>query len=411
MPTLRIKYRTFDGFERTLKTQAAHFSSLHPGVKFDFSHAGPEDLYREMVVQEGVKTGDFDLMLLQSDWLPELMAKSGLICLEEFLASAPPEDWPSAWSESLLGLQRDSYGKVYALPYHDGPAVMHYRTDLFGNLAEQALFKRQFGRELRVPETWSDLVEVAKFFTRPPERLYGVIIAGENDGHNTVYDFYLQLWSRGGTLLGPGGQPQFDSGIGQEALQFYVDLVTRMNVTAPQTLGYDSVKAGEAYARGEGAMMLNWMGFMAVAESPPSAVIGKTRVTGLPRGDGPQGKKTSLVTYWLLAICSGSKQPDLAWAFLQETASSEMDRVTATQGGVGVRTSTWNDPALRTRYQYYQVMEEIHAIAQFLPAIPTYPLLNDIINRMSWDAVQQQKTVAGALRDAAEEWRQVLKTD
>ncbi|MBC8075995.1 MAG: extracellular solute-binding protein, partial [Chloroflexales bacterium] len=148
MPTLNIKYRTFDGFERALATQTAHFAALRPDVRFALSHAGPEDLYAEMVEGGGASAGGYDLMLALTDWLPELIRRSALRPIDDFLASAPPEGWPDGWSDSMLGLQRDARGSVYGLPYHDGPEIFHYRTDLFESPHEQAHFAQQFGRPL-----------------------------------------------------------------------------------------------------------------------------------------------------------------------------------------------------------------------------------------------------------------------
>jgi hypothetical protein len=53
MRTLSIKYRSFDGFERAVSQQIAHFTSLHPDVTITSSHAGPEELYAEMVANGG----------------------------------------------------------------------------------------------------------------------------------------------------------------------------------------------------------------------------------------------------------------------------------------------------------------------------------------------------------------------
>ncbi|MFO7167830.1 MAG: extracellular solute-binding protein [Chloroflexota bacterium] len=408
MPTLKIKYRSFDGFERALETQTRHFASLHPGVQFEMSHAGPEELYAEMVEGGGATSGDYDILLALTDWLPDLMRRGGLLRLDEYLAADPPQDWPHGWAESVLGLQRDAAGHVYGLPYHDGPEIFHYRTDLFEDPAEQRRYERLYGRPLRVPETWSEFLDVARFFTRPGDGLYGTVVAGLNDGHNTVYDFMIHLWSRGGRLLDERLRPAFHGPAGQEALQFYVDLVTKHGVCPPRTLEYDSVQAGVAYAAGEGATMLNWSGFMAVAQLPPSVIIGKTRCAPIPRGDGPQGRHASLNVYWVLGICAGSRQPDLAYQFLKETASPAMDKVTSLSGGTGVRLSTWNDPEIRAQFQYYEVIEEVHRGADTLPAIPEYPALNEVFNRMSWDAVQGRKSVPDALRDAAAECEEIL---
>src|SRR5215213_9594658 len=270
MPTLKIKYRTFDGFERAIA-----------------AHGGATD-------------GRYDVMLALTDWLPDLIRRQGLRPIDEYLANDSPAGWPGGWSDSVLGLQRDAQGATYGLPYHDGPEIFHYRTDLFGDPAEQARFERQHGYPLRAPATWSEFLDMARSSTRPGEQLYGTVVAGLNDGHNNVYDFLIHLWSRGGRLLDEQLRPAFDSRSGHAALQFYVDLLTKHSVTPPRTLEHDSVAAGEAYAAGAGAMMLNWSGFMAVAQLPPSTIIGKTRCTRIPRGEGPGGRHASLNVYWVL---------------------------------------------------------------------------------------------------------------
>src|SRR5215831_4285555 len=119
MPTLHVKYRTFDGFERALSAQTAHFAAQHPDVRFELSHGGPEELYAEMVEQGGTSSGRYDLMLALTDWLPDLMRRGGLRPIDDYLAADPPEGWSSGWSGSVLGLQRDADGKSYGLPYHD----------------------------------------------------------------------------------------------------------------------------------------------------------------------------------------------------------------------------------------------------------------------------------------------------
>ena len=105
-------------------------------------------------------------------------------------------------------MQRDAKGSVYGLPYHDGPEIFHYRTDLFGDPAEQQRVpSSSTAMRLRPPDTWDEFLDMARFFTRPDDGLYGTVVAGLNDGHNNVYDFLIHLWSRGGRLLDEQMQP------------------------------------------------------------------------------------------------------------------------------------------------------------------------------------------------------------
>jgi multiple sugar transport system substrate-binding protein len=117
--------------------------------------------------------------------------------LAPLIKANPPQDYPEGWTPSLLHFQLFD-GHIIGLPYHDGPACFIYRKDLFADPAEQATYRAQTGASLQVPTTWPEFQQVARFFTRPQDNLYGTVFAAYPDGHNTVYDFCLQLWTRGG---------------------------------------------------------------------------------------------------------------------------------------------------------------------------------------------------------------------
>jgi len=63
-------------------------------------------------------------------------------------------------------------GKTYCIPIFWNSHGLFYRKDLFEDPTEKANFKAKYGYELRVPRTFDELVDVAEFFTRPPN-LYG----------------------------------------------------------------------------------------------------------------------------------------------------------------------------------------------------------------------------------------------
>ena len=72
---------------------------------------------------------------------------------------------------------------------------MMYRKDLFEDPKEKAAFKAKYGRELEVPQTYSDAKQVAEFFTRPDQGLFGW---GQMGGR--PYDFAT---SASNPFLGP----------------------------------------------------------------------------------------------------------------------------------------------------------------------------------------------------------------
>jgi maltose-binding protein MalE len=63
---------------------------------------------------------------------------------------------------------------------------------------------------------------------------------------------------------------------------------------------------------------------------------------------------------------------------------------------------------VRAQFQYYEELEAVHQGSNTMPAIPEYPAINEVLSRMTWDAVQGRKSVADALRDAAVECQAIL---
>ena len=125
--TLRLAYRTFVGFERALTRQTQEFRKLHPDVEVELVPFDIPELHAEMVAGEGASSGEWDLFLCVTDWLPSLVAEGKLAELDAFLDAAPPDDWPEGWSDSLLQQVYDDRGRLFGIPYHDGPEMFMYR--------------------------------------------------------------------------------------------------------------------------------------------------------------------------------------------------------------------------------------------------------------------------------------------
>ncbi|WP_067935121.1 ABC transporter substrate-binding protein [Alicyclobacillus kakegawensis] len=377
---LRLLSRAFDGFERSFNEQIRTFKELHQDVEIEVDFIEISELERRVVYGED-RNVDYDVLLANTDWLPALVRDRKILCLDTYLKNVPERiGWPSGWSPSMLSLQTFDE-KTFGVPYHDGPQLFMYRKDLFFDSNERKKFKDVYGYDLSVPKTWSQFADIAKFFTRPEQGLWGTLLAGFPDSHNIVYDFLIQLWSRGGEFL-RDRKAAFNDEVGLEALKFYIDLAINDKVVPPNFRDLDSVASGEYFASGHVAMMWNWSGFAAVADSPTSKVKGQVACTHIPRGDGPHGKHVSLNVYWVLTIPSSARNPDASWQFIQHCMSPEMDKVTSMAGGNGTRLSTWRDSEVQAQYPYYKVIEDIHKEVRSTPSIPEYPLLADILNDM-----------------------------
>ncbi|WP_135304967.1 ABC transporter substrate-binding protein [Haloarcula amylovorans] len=383
MPTLRLVGRPFEGFENALQRQMDSFTATADAdVTFERDHRPLPEIHEELLATGDITDGSYDLFLCLSDWLP-MVADAGYVHpLEDHLADSPPDGWPDGWAESLRNLMAYE-GITYGVPYHDGPEIFHYREDLFESVAEQRAFREEYGRPLSVPRTWDEFLEVAEFFTRPEEGLWGTVVAAKPDGHNDVYDFCIQLWSRGGQLLDENGRPAFDSPEGRDALRYYHDLIHEHEVVPPESIEMESVETGQFYADGKAAMMWNWSGFGAMAEATDSAVFGRTNYGLIPRAETPAGEHTSLTVCYGLTVPKGSEHPDLAYDFIRHAASAENDKITTLEGASGTRFSTWRDAEVLRANSFYSIVEEVNTgPVNTLPRIPASLELNEILNEM-----------------------------
>ncbi len=341
------------------------------------------ELYEETLTHGGLANGKFDIAHINTDWIYEGYQTQAFEKLNDRIAENPPLDFPDGWSKSLLALQQFN-GDIVGLPFHDGPECLIYRKDLLENEIEKANFLSLYNKPLTVPKTWEDFYQVSRFFNRPKEGLYGSIFACYPDGHNAVFDFCLQLWTRGGSLMDEKGKVQLSSSAALEALDFYRKIVNDESTVHPKSGEFDSVAAGIAFSQGEAAMMINWFGFAAICEvDPNSKVKGKIDVDILPSTIN----SASLNVYWLYTIANGSKNKQVAYDFLRFVLMPENDKLLTLEGGIGCRISTWKDEEINKIIPYYHKLEALHEVANMLPQKKNWAEMVKVIDQMVNDAV------------------------
>ncbi|CAM3397604.1 extracellular solute-binding protein [Flavobacterium chungbukense] len=406
MEKIRIAVRKFDPFESTLRKLWDAFS-LQNNIKMEAEMVALElhDLYETTISDKGLKEGKWDIAHINTDWIFDAANENAVLNLFSLIGENPPENYPFGWHKSLLHLQKLSNG-IFGLPFHDGPECLIYRKDLFEDETEKENFKKQFGYELSTPKTWQEFSEIATFFNRPEQNLYGAVFANYPDGHNMVFDFCLQLWTRGGSLLNKKNQIDIHNEAAIKALDFYRKMVNDKNAVHPKSREFGSVEAGLAFAEGQAAMAINWFGFASMAEViEESKVKGKIDITSLP--SDPGHKTASLNVYWLYTIGSGSKHKKLAYDFLRFATTPESDKLLTTEGGIGCRKSTWKDAEINTLIPFYHKLEMLHENALTLPQTPIWPKVAELIDGVVLKAIETDISSAILLEETQKKIREL----
>ncbi|TDD97774.1 ABC transporter substrate-binding protein [Flavobacterium cellulosilyticum] len=387
MTKIRIAVRKFDPFESTLQKLWDLFCiEKNINVEAEMIPLELHDLYEQTITQSGLKKGIWDIAHLNTDWIFDAANEKAVLDLNPLISQNPPQDYPHGWHQSLLHLQQINNG-TYGLPFHDGPECLIYRKDLFENPIEKENFKKQYGYELHPPKTWEEFIEIATFFNRSEDNLHGAVFANYPDGHNMVFDFCLQLWTRGGSLLDSKNQIDINHTAAIEALDFYRQIVNNKNAVHPKSKEFGSVEAGMAFAKGEAAMAINWFGFASMCEViEDSKIKGKVDIAELPHHKNHQ--TASLNVYWLYTIGAGSKHQQLAYDFLRFATTAESDKLLTKEGGIGCRKSTWNDPEINKTIPFYHKLGMLHQTALTLPQIPIWPKVAELIDQMVLKAIE-----------------------
>lgn len=397
--SFRIAVRKFDPFESAIRKQWDAFEAIaRTGLVLQAEAFDLHPLTETLFDHEGLLRGDWDVAFINTDWVAAIHESRTVVDLAAFLTEHPPDDYPQGWMPSLLRLQEID-GSVLGVPYHDGPECLIYRKDLFPDPNEQSAYQERFGAPLCIPQTWQEFHQIARFFQRPEKGLYGTAFAAFPDGHNTVYDFLLQLWTRGGKLIDHSGQIRFDTSEAIEGLTFYRSILQDSSAVHPRCFEMDSVKSGLAFAAGEVAMMVSWFGFAAMSETiAESRVKGRVDIANIPHGR--IGSTTSLNIYWILSIASGSAHREIAYDFLRHCLTARMDKLLTLEGAIGCRKSTWNDVDVNWAVPFYNRLESLHTNTREIPRLAEWPRIASIIDELMLNVIQTDKPIDHLIREA-----------
>jgi multiple sugar transport system substrate-binding protein len=397
--TFRIAVRKFGPFETAIAKQWASFDvEARTGLTLEAIAMDLHPLEDALLTNNGMSNGEWDVCFIPTDWIAAMHQADAAVDLAPLLTAGPVPDFPTAWADSLLRLQRID-GAILGTPYHDGPECLIYRKDIFNDPMRKQAYLQQFKKPLTPPETWEEFHQIARFLNEPKQGLYGTVFAAFPDGHNSVYDFLLQLWTRGGELFEPTSNIRFQTAAAAEALTFYRMILNDRTAVHPRCNEFDSIKAGLAFSAGEAAMMVNWFGFATMAHtSDESKIKGCVDIASIPRGT--HGSPLSLNVYWILSIATGSPHREIAWRFLKHCLTPAMDKLTTTEGAIGCRKSTWSDKDVNRLIPFYHRMEGLHQVAREIPQLNKWPHIASIIDALMTTTINSNTPIKELLAEA-----------
>ena len=225
-------------------------------------HQIPWSSFQDQVFQEFGKTSTaFDIVVGDSQWLGRGATKGLYVELTNWLSTAADLKGLHPLALKYLAEYPGGSGRYYAAPAETDAMGWAYRKDWFNDPAEKVAFKKKYGKELAVPETWDDFKNIAEFFTRPAQKRYGNVLVTGRGYDDIVMGFEQILYAFGGAWGDPRTlkvHGMLDSADAVRALDFFKTLLK----SAPpggSKLGYG--EALEPFVNGSSAMLMNYFAF------------------------------------------------------------------------------------------------------------------------------------------------------
>ncbi len=305
----------------------------------------------------------------------------------------------------------ENSGNIYALPINQDCMGLVYRKDLFEDADEAAAFKRKYGYDLAVPRTYDQLRDIAEFFTRPKQRLYGIALYGSEDYdactsafNNIFWSFGGELWdARTGRIEGHVNSPQ-----AKKALEFYRTLFAfappgSQNAYVPEVNG--AIKAGEV------AMGLQWYYYfdeLAAGTSGTKHTLGFATLPGQKGADG-KFRRFVMVGGQGVSISRYSRHQDEAWKFLEWFMSQPQQWRWVGGGGKTGLAAILKDPKFLAATPANQSFPLSMSLTKDYWHLPTYPQLLQILQKYVHQAVTGKLSPEQALDRCAEEQQRILE--
>ena len=359
--TLRILHVT--GSRDQLLKAIELWKQYVPEINIELVTMGTEpDVYMKMMQEAVTKTGQYDIITIFSTWLGDAVESGLAKDLDGYYAKYDPGyTGPCAPIEPLGSYVTMYKGKRYAVDLDSDVFTLTYRKDLLNDPKYKEEFRSQYGQELKVPDTWEDVIKIAEFFTKlnlkSPRggRVWGAYFYAEPAfaAYITWTNIFLEA---GGILFDlETMDPKIDSPEGRYAFDIMLKLKPYM---PPEAISASWADLYDKYIHGETVLTAAWPSLTKMAISAPDSVVKTVTGTALMPGVMVNiGGKPTLVkaspnpVNWVGIVSNYSKYPEAAYLFLQFMTAPDIGLEVVLSGVILdlFRTCWFTDPVYRSK--------------------------------------------------------------
>jgi multiple sugar transport system substrate-binding protein len=383
------------------------------GIKVNIVQEPWGSFYDRFSTEMAAKGDAFDMVVGDSQWLGQGSTEGWYVNMTDFLVGEGIADTVTEATLTYYGEYPSASGQYWAFPTEGDANGWAYRKDLFEDPDEMAAFEGEYGYPLAVPETYEQFFDIANFFTRPDEGLYGVALYGSNGYDSMTMGAENVMFTYGGRWQNPETNEVLgivDSPENIAAVQMYRDLWE-----CCQTPGMASaffVEVNDAMISGQAVMGMNYFAFWPalVSEGTNPDYYDKMGFFSNPKGPGGDqaaglgGQGMSIVSYISPERQEAAK--DFIRWFAQEDVQAEWARL----GGYTCNANVLATEEFLNATPFNPAFAETMGFVIDFWNIPDYdPLLRSATVHLSEFIINGQGTAEEAMTAMAEEHDQILR--
>lgn len=384
------------------------------GIKVTVVQEPWGSFYDRAFTEFAAKGDSWDMIVGDSQWLGQAATQGHYVDMTEFLTSNGIDKTVTPATLTYYGEYPTGSKTYWAYPTEGDADGWAYRKDLFENPDEQAAFKAEYGYDLAVPKTWAELLDIAKFFTRPEANppLYGAAVYTQKDYDAITMGYENVMFSYGANWQNPETNEVLGIANSAEAiaaLEYYRELYS---CCSPPGLGNAFFQeTNDAFIGGQVAMSMNYFAFFpALASDAINPHAANTGYFANPAGPGGArhaalgGQGMSIISY-----ISPERQA-AAQEFIKWFAQEEIQMEWALYGGYTCNINVLASQEFLEVAPFNAAFAETMGMVKDFWNIPIFAQLLEVTQReLSGYIVGGEGTAEEALTRMAEEHDKILR--
>ena len=319
------------------------------------------------------KGASYDMVVGDSQWLGQGATQGHYVELTDVFNSELNGEALAPATVTAYAEYPKGSGDYWSYPLEGDACGWAYRKDLFENPTEMTNFKAKYGYDLAVPSTWAQLRDIAEFFTRPDQNLYGLSLYTQKEGDAITMGYENVLFSWGADWGDPAtykAEGTLNSPEAAEALEFYRELYK----FAPPGSSNDFWQEGvNKYTAGQVAMSMNYFAFFpGLANPATNPFADQTGFFANPAG--PSGESFSALGGQGISIVKyiSPEQQQASLDFLKWLATDATQQKWADLGGYTCNKNILNSAAFLSNTPYNQAFSDSMQKVKDFWAVPVY---------------------------------------